>query len=33
MITGTGEGVAYISDSSFTYNNGIIVVDLGTGDA
>ncbi|KAJ5664446.1 hypothetical protein N7507_005177 [Penicillium longicatenatum] len=28
MITGTGEGVAYISDSSFTYNNGIIVVDL-----
>ncbi|KAJ5658727.1 uncharacterized protein N7484_002376 [Penicillium longicatenatum] len=28
MITGTGEGAAYISDSSFTYNNGIIVVDL-----
>ncbi|KAJ5713101.1 uncharacterized protein N7483_010282 [Penicillium malachiteum] len=26
----SGQGVAYLTDSSFTYNNGIVVVDLGT---
>ncbi|KAJ5629835.1 hypothetical protein N7528_003492 [Penicillium herquei] len=29
-ITESGQGVAYLTDSSFTYNNGIVVVDLGT---
>lgn len=32
-ITSSGEGVAYITDSSSTGQNGIIVVDLGTGES
>jgi len=32
-ITEAGEEVAYISDSSSTYDNGIIVVDLDTGNS
>ncbi|OJJ48214.1 hypothetical protein ASPZODRAFT_14362 [Penicilliopsis zonata CBS 506.65] len=32
-ITESGEGVAYLTDSSFVGRNGIVVVDLGTGES
>ncbi|KAJ9373898.1 hypothetical protein DTO282E5_1254 [Paecilomyces variotii] len=32
-ITSSGQGIAYITDSSFEGRNGIIVVDLGTGES